>query len=146
MLSVQDLKACTLNPHVRHLCKDSNTRVRTDGARSNYELGGDFIWEPCDHKFHWVAPEGHSLAGNNTQTVESMHSHVKKKWGAKMGGNLGKDDVSRGQRVQFLAEVVNGSLVFSHSTKLRRIYQDLRMYSEVCFVEDQDDDDEQETC
>ena len=58
MLPVQDLKACTLNPHVRHLCKDSNTRVRTDGARSNYELGGDFIWEPCDHKFHWVAPEG----------------------------------------------------------------------------------------
>ena len=138
MLPVMDLKASTLNPHVRHLCKDANTRVRTDGAKSNYDLGGDFIWEPCDHKWHWVAPEGHSLAGNHTQTVESMHSHVKKNL-QKMGGYLGKNDLDRSQRIQFLAEVVNGSLVFCHSTKLRRIFQDLRMYAQVCFVEDNDE-------
>ena len=133
MIPVANLKAETLNPHVRHLAAGPLTQVRTDGARSNHELGGEFIWEPCSHKDHWVAPQGSPLAGNHTQTVECMHSHVKKDL-AKRGGNLGRDDLSRGQRIQFLAEVVNGSLVFARSTKLRRIFGDLAMFCNSGFI------------
>ena len=135
MIPVANLKAETLNPHVRHLAAGPMAKVSTDGARSNHELGGEFIWEPCNHKEHWVAPEGHPLAGNNTQTVECMHSHVKKDL-AKRSGHLGRDDVSRGQRIQFIAEVVNGSLIIMHSTKLRRILCDLARYSKFCIIEE----------
>ena len=137
MIPVANLKAETLNPHVHHLAMGPTTQVRTDGARSNYALGEHFIWEPCNHKEHWVAPEGHPLAGHHTQTVECMHSHVKRAL-AKCGGNLGRDDVSRGQRIQFLAEIVNGSLVFCKSTKLRRIFSDLSLYSQSGFIVDED--------
>ena len=135
MFPVANLKAETLNPHVRHLAAGPMTQVRTDGARSNHELGGEFVWEPCNHKEHWVAPEGHPLAGNNTQTVECMHSHVKKDL-AKRSGHLGRDDVSRGQRIQFIAEVINGSLIFMHSTKLRRILSDLARFAKFCIIEE----------
>ena len=123
-LPVKDRTAESLNVHVRALAAGPRTRVWTDGARSNWELGAEFAWDCCNHKHEWVGP-----TGVHTQTIESMNNLLKRE-NRLRGSCWGRDDVCRGQRVMAYAELANSKLAIRNEDPMQRVCQDIRMWCE----------------
>ena len=131
-LPVKDRTAETLNAHVRDLAAGPRTRVWTDGARSNFELGGEFAWECCNHRFEWVGP-----TGVHTQTIESMNNLLKRECRLR-GSCWGRNDEARANRVMAYAEVANAKLKVLATNPMSRVCQDMAMWCEHV-VQGQDD-------
>ena len=82
-----------------------------------------------------------AATGVHTNTVEAANSSLKKELKSR-GGRPGNAEDVRTNRMKLFAELDNDSLTVNGISRIRRIFQDIRMFcAQVCFFRD----DEEET-
>ena len=111
-----------LIPPIEAMCASSRTRIHTDGARHNNFLEGKYQWDSVIHRNEWI-----SDSGVHTNTVEGANSMLKRTL-TRCGGQLGRSNENRHERVRALAEKCNGSLRVNGASVLKRVLEDLRVY------------------
>ena len=108
----------------------------TGGAAASKYLSREWRHGVVNHKKEWVA-----ATGVHTNTVEAANSSFNKELKSR-GGRLGNAEDVRTNRMKLFAELANGSLTVNGNSRIRRIFQDIRMIcAQVCFFRD----DEEET-